>query len=454
MISKKLLLVFMIFSVVISKAENRNQVQEVLPTKEQIAWHEAEIGVIIHLDINIYAPETFDYAKKETLPDVNLFNPQKLNTDQWVETAKNAGAKYAVLTAKHGTGFCLWPSVLNTYNVAHTKWRDGQADILRDFVASCKKYGLKPGFYYNTNMNASLEAGFGKTKNNEEQKEYNQYVLGQLTEIWSNYGDLFEIWFDGGIMADEVNGIESQVIKLLNEKQPQAILFQGSSKSKNIVRWVGNEDGVAAYPQWSRTNFTTSSLGLEKIEGLHGDPEGRIWCPAESDFPNRRNNAWNGGWLWKDGEDNMLFSVDELVDKYYTSVGRNTNMLIGMVIDKDGLVPKADSTVFGEFGEKIHSLFSNPVVERMNINQKQLEISLPFNASIQQIVIQEDISKGENIRAYSLDAFINGDWKPIAEGISVGHKRIQNFSPTKASKIRFRVTESASDIFIKKLSIY
>lgn len=454
MIFKNLLFIFTIFSVVSCKTENRNRVQEVLPTAEQIAWHEAEVGVIIHLDINIYAPETFDYKKRETLPDVNLFNPQNLNTDQWIETAKNAGAKYAILTAKHGTGFCLWPSLLNTYNVAHTKWRNGQADIVRDFIASCKKYGLKPGLYYNTNMNAYQEAGFGKIKNDVEQKEYNKYVLGQLAEIWSNYGDLFEIWFDGGIMTDETNGIESQVIKLLDEKQPQAILFQGPSTSKNIVRWVGNEDGVAAYPQWSRTNVTTSSNGVEKIDGLHGDPQGKIWCPAESDFPNRRNSAWNGGWLWKEGEDSMLFSVDELIDKYDTSVGRNTNMLIGMVIDKDGLVPKADSVVFGEFGKSIHSLFSNPVAEKRGINQKETEINLSPNSSIQRIVIQEDISKGENIRAYSFEAFVDGEWKPIAEGTSVGHKRIQKFSPVIASKIRFTVTESASDIFIKQLSIY
>lgn len=127
---------------------------------------------------------------------------------------------------------------------------------------------------------------------------------------------MFEIWFDGGLLADEKNGMETQVLTLVQKKQPQAILFQGPLRTPNTIRWIGNEDGEAAYPQWSRSDATTASDGSVKIEGLHGNPDGKFWCPGESDFPIRRNYAWNGGWLWKEGEDKDLFTVKELVNKY------------------------------------------------------------------------------------------------------------------------------------------
>ena len=320
--------------------ENATCQTSVLPTKEQVQWADAEMGVIIHLDINIYAPNTFQYNDPSTLPDVNVFNPSKLNTDQWIKTAKAAGATYAVLTVKHGTGFCLWPSKVNNYNVGHTNWGNGKNDILKSFIASCKKYNVKPGLYYNTNTNTFYNAGSNPFVNDSAQLVYKNAVLAQLKELWTNYGKVFEIWFDGGLTSTGKFGLKEEVLQLLKQQQPQAILFQGPPEAKNIIRWIGNEDGVAAYPQWSRTDANTASDGRTEINDLHGSPFGKIWCPGESDFPIRRNNAWNGGWLWREGQENYLFTVNELTDKYYSSVGRNSNMLIGMVVDTSGLIPK------------------------------------------------------------------------------------------------------------------
>ncbi len=425
-----------------------------LPSKEQVAWANAEMGVIIHLDINIYEPTTFNYKDSKTLPDINVFKPSRLNTDQWVRTAKAAGAQYAVLTVKHGTGFCLWPSKVNNYNVAHTKWRHGKADILKEFIASCKKYGLKPGLYYNTNSNTYYNAGYKPFSSDSAHAAYNKAVLAQFSELWSNYGKVFEIWFDGGITTDKKNGIATQVLELIHDRQPQAILFQGPVSVKNIIRWVWDEDGVAAYPQWSNTNVTTSSNGLVKIEGLHGDPNGTIWCPAESDFPIRRNNAWNGGWLWRANQESYLFTVKALTEKYYKSIGRNTNMLIGMVVDTSGLIPKQDSLVFDSLGTNIRQLFSKPVATIKNFNKKLVEISLSEPQSVSQVVLEEDISKGENIRKYTLEALIGSKWQKIADGQSVGHKRIQTFGPVIADKVRFTINEAVKDVAIKKITFY
>jgi alpha-L-fucosidase len=289
-----------------------------MPTPQQVEWSNAEIGVIIHLDINIYAPETFRYNDKNTLPSLSVFNPSRLNTDQWLESAVSAGAKYAVLTAKHGTGFCLWPTKVHDYHAGNTPVRGGGADIVGDFIRSCKKFGVKPGIYYNTNFNTYFGAGYLEMSE-YERKQYNDAVYRQLRELWTEYGELFEIWFDGGVMTDEKGGIASAVTELIHTHQPQAILFQGPSSCNNLIRWVGNEDGRAPYPHWSTTDFTTSSSGVEEIIGLNGNPDGKIWCPGEADFPNRKKSAWNGGWLWRAGQEHFIFTADELTDRYYTN---------------------------------------------------------------------------------------------------------------------------------------
>ena len=434
--------------------ENATCQNIVLPTKEQVDWADAEMGVIIHLDINIYAPNTFDYSNPKTLPDVNIFNPTKLNTDQWIRTAKAAGAKYAVLTVKHGTGFCLWPSKVNSYNVGNTSWGKGKNDVLKSFIASCKKYGVKPGLYYNTNTNTFYDAGNKPFINDSAHVVYNKAVLAQLKELWSNYGKVFEIWFDGGLTSDGKFGLKKDVLKMINILQPQAILFQGPVEAKNIIRWIGNEDGIAAYPQWSRSDATTASNGLTQIDDLHGNPAGKIWCPCESDFPIRRSSAWNGGWLWKEGQEKYLFTVKELTDKYYSSVGRNSNMLIGMVIDTSGLVPKQDSIVFDSLGRKINVLFGTAVATVRNSSKKIIEVNLNAAQRVNQLVIQEDIAKGENIRNYSIEAWVDNHWKQVADGQSVGHKRIQTFTPLITKKIRLVIEKAEGPISIKYLGFY
>lgn len=427
---------------------------KVLPSPDQVKWADAEMGVIIHLDINIYAPETFDYNDSKTLPNVNTFNPNKLSTDQWIRTAKAAGATYALLTVKHGTGFCLWPSAVNDYNVGHTKWRNGKADILKEFIASCKKYGLKPGLYYNTNSSTYYSSGYKPFVSDIAHKLYNEDVLAQLKEIWSNYGDVFEIWFDGGIKNDDEFGIVKQVMKMIREKQPHAILFQGPAEYKNIIRWVGNENGTAGYPEWSRTNTSTSTDGATDFNQFDGDPEGKIWCPAETDFPIRRNYAWNGGWLWHKGQDNMLFTVKELIQKYYKSVGNNTNMLVGMVVDTSGLIPKRDSLVFDSLGRNLKMLFDKPVFVEENITKKIIELHMPRPQTINQVMIEEEIENGENIRDYLIEAFVDNHWQTVAKGISVGHKRLQTFKPVKVDNIRLTLKVHGKNVNVKKLAFY
>ncbi len=424
-----------------------------LPTPEQVEWANAEIGVIIHLDINIYAPNTFSYKDKNTLPPLAIFNPSKLNTDQWIQAAKSAGAKYAILTAKHGTGFCLWPTKAHDYHVGNTPLRGGNADIVRDFIKSCKKYGIKPGLYFNTNFNTYYQAGY-LPMSDEKRSSYNKAVYMQLKELWSEYGELFEIWFDGGVMSDTKGGIATEVTKLIQMYQPHAILFQGPSSCKNLIRWVGNEDGRAPLPHWSTTDFTTSSSGKEEIIGLTGKPDGKIWCPGEADFPNRKKTAWNGGWLWHSNQEEHLFSTEELLDRYYTSVGRNANMLIGMAIDTSGRFPDADALIFKQFGKKISHIFNKPLAETKGEGQVIELVITDTPCMINHIIIQEEIAFGEQIRAYRIESLNKGQWSVVCEGSTVGHKRIHKIANTETNKIRVIITKCTANPLIKNLSVY
>lgn len=421
----------------------------VLPNPKQVAWIDKEVGVIIHLDINIYAPETFDYAKKSTLPPASAFNPSRLNTDQWIEAAKKAGATYAVLTAKHGTGFCLWKTKVHDYHTGHSPYG---GDVVAQFIKSCKKYGLMPGIYYNTNMNTYYEAGY-VPMTDEKRIAFNRAVYRQLEELWSEYGDLYEIWFDGGVMSDSKLGIATQVKALIKKYQPEAFLFNGlAGASPNIVRWVENEDGRTPYPFWSRIDPIVLPNGEDSIVNGSGNPHGKYWVGAEADFPNRNKTAWNGGWLWKAGEEDKLFDVHELLDRYYTSVGGNTNMLIGMAIDTSGQFPAADSKIFEDFGNMIKARASTKKGSAKGTGSLHT-ITFRQPTEINQVEIQEDIAKGERIQRYTVEGLVDGKWLMLCEGVSVGHKRIQLFHKTEVSAARLTITKSDGVPYVRQFSV-
>lgn len=180
------------------------QPKEILPTKAQLKWADAEIGVMYHLDMQVFEP-TYEFRKDWNYqPDVSKFNPKELDTDQWIKSAKAAGATYAVLVAKHCSGFSLWPTKAHEYSVKNSPWKNGQGDIVKDFIASCKKYGVRPGLYASASVNAFLRVnnpGRVLSGNAADQENYKEVVRTQLTELWSQYGELFEIWFDGGRAA-------------------------------------------------------------------------------------------------------------------------------------------------------------------------------------------------------------------------------------------------------------
>jgi len=422
------------------------------PTPQQVAWADMEIGVIIHYCMEIYNPGFPAYKTKavrtELSPD--RFNPTKLDTDQWVAAAASAGAKYAVLVANHCTGFSLWQTAANDYSCASLKWKDGKGDIVADFIKSCEKYGLKPGIYYSTGCNGYYDIDDGRKWDykSEEYQNYVKIVEQQVTELWSKYGKLFEIWFDGGIVPVDQGG--PNLVPILKKYQPDAICFQGPKDYPHNVRWVGNEDGSVPENCWATTNNGEACMAGEEFDNDaagNGDQNGKYWWPAETDMPNRSKEAFGGGWAWKAGEEDKVFTPEHLLDCYIGSVGGNSNLLLGMAISTDGDFQDAEQ--LKKFGELVKKTFGNSKAS-ISGKGKSFKITFPEPTEINYISIMEDITDGQNIRGY--DILLDGESFYSAK--CIGHKKIVKAEGRKAKEIVFNVTSCVDEPTIRKIEIF
>ena len=423
------------------------------PTRQQLEWHEMELGVLIHYCMEIYDPELgnviHDWYKTDRVRTAiapEKIHPTKLNPEQWVRSAAELGAKYAVLVINHCTGFSLWNTRVNDFSIASTDWRGGGGDICREFINACVKYGLKPGFYYSTGCNGyyNINDNWNWDYQSEHYQEYVKNVVAQVTEIWTEYGDLFEIWFDGGIVPPELSGPD--LTPLLLKYQSNAICFQGPRDYPHNVRWVGNEDGLAPENCWATTN-----AGEARYDGTasdekagEGDPDGIYYWPAETDMPNRTHDAFGGGWAWKEGEEHLLFTPEHLLDCYIRSVGRNSNLLLGMAISRDG--DFQDEEQFKAFGRLIRDTFGTPLAKTEN----GFRIELPCRQKINFFVIREDITDGHRIRGFRVLA----DGVAVYESKCIGHKRIIPFADLQAQVIELEITEQVGDARIRDIAVY
>ena len=427
------------------------------PTNKQLEWQELELGVLIHYILNIYRPDMSDQDWKkvsvrwEIAPE--KINPPRLSPEQWVRSAWEMGAKYAILVAKHGTGFSLWPTKEHDYSVASMPWKNGKGDIVREFIDACKKYDLKPGLYYHPTCNGYYGVNNKKTYDykGEWYQTYLRHVEAQVKELWSEYGELFEIWFDGGILPPEDGGLDLEPI--LYKYQPNAITFQGPRNHPHNLRWVGNEDGLAPENCWATTNAGDvrydGTFSVEKA-GV-GDPDGKYYWPAETDMPNRTHAAFDGGWGWAVNEEHLIYKPEELLDCYVRSVGRNSNLLLGMAISVDG--DFQDEEQFRQFGDLIRNTFSDPVAiltDPVPEQDTDFVLEIPKNHSVSYLVIREMIVDGQHIRGFQVLA----DEQVIYESQCIGHKRIVPLKGIQLQKLTLRITVAAEGWSLRDIAVY
>jgi len=410
------------------------------PSVQQLAWHEQELGMFFHFDIPIWKPG-WNWRSWKDYPSPSLYNPARLDTDQWMEAAKAMGANYVVLVAKHCSGFLQWQSGLYDYGVRQSPWRGGKGDLVRMFTDSARRYGLKPGLYASVSANGFLNVDkpglIGRGKGDpfcEAQRRYAKICEGMAMELWSRYGDLFEIWFDGGALSPSEGGPD--LLPILEKYQPNAILFQGPKGANNLIRWIGNERGVAPYPCWGSTNTLTAEGG-DTESRFPGHPDGLYYAPGECDVPIRRH-----AWFWDDESKPhawRYWTDEELMDKYLCSVGRNCNLLLNANPNTDGLVPEADFAQYKRFGNAIRRRYANPL-GTMEKSSDVLTVVFRAPTEVNEVVLQEDLSRGHRIRAYEIEGELpDGGFKPLCRGTAIGHKRIETFAPASVRSLRVRV---------------
>ncbi len=435
-----------------------------IPNKRQLAWQQAELGVVFHYDLHVFDGKKYKQGDNRIHPVENyqIFNLKELDTDQWIKAAKDAGAKFAILTATHETGFALFQSDVNPYCMKALKYKNGKGDIVRDFVNSCRKYGVKPGIYLGIRWNSFLGVhdfrinGDGEFRENR-QKWYNNMVEGMVKEICTNYGEIFEIWFDGG--ADHPDNGAPDVLPIVHQYQPNCLFYHNGQLAE--VRWGGSESGTVAYPCWSTFPYIATSAGetiRKKISANNykllkeGDPNGKYWMPAMADAPLR---GYLGGheWFWEPGDEKHIFPLKNLMEMYYKSVGRNATLIIGLTPDPKGLLPEQDVKRIEEWGDEINRRFSVPIASTSGKGDK-IVLKLKEPKIVNHIIIQEDIQYGERIRNYQIEGLENGEWKLIAKGNCVGNKRILQFKDMNLKQIRIISSALYGKPMIKNLSVF
>lgn len=368
--------------------------------------------------------------------DLARVNPAALNTDEWCDVAGSWGAKEIIFVAKHTGGFCWWPTTTTEYCVRNIPWKSGKGDLLAEVAASCKKAGLKLGIYIFPGDTEFGAGNGGITKDPAKQDAYNKIYRQQLTEVLSRYGRISEVWFDGSCNID-VNDI-------LKKYASEAVIFQGPMAS---IRWPGTESGKLSYPVWNSVSSAALKTGISTQE--HDNPDGDAWAPLEADIP-----LYNHNWFWAPANEIKRKSKEELMEIYYKSVGYGGVLLINAAPDTNGNIVPEDKAFYQWFGEELEIRFKNPAGEIRDEKGNQVEIGFSKPTLINHTVVMEDYRYGHRIRAYKVEGLIGAEWTTLAEGISVGRKKIDTFGDVSVTRLRLSVTKNQEIPLIRSFSAF
>lgn len=433
-----------------------------LPSPAQVRWQEAEVGLLY----DFILPTVLGDHNLRKVHDPKLYNPKSLDTEQWLDWAGDAGVGYAVFTAHHFSGFMQWQSDAYPYGLKQAAWKNGKGDLAADFAESCRKRNIGCGFYYSVHINAYHQVwhyyvNWGKGKGTPEQAAYNRICERQMDELTRRYGPLIQIWMDSGSITPSEGGAD--LVPVFEKNQPDSVFYSGTCRAD--VRWVGNESGHAGNPNYAtmpilpggRVGHKQWMKTPEHRKLLHcGDPNGNYWCPAMVDIPIRGRRGIHQ-WYWNPSPKSEagIYTPDELMNVYYTSVGRNSNMVIGVTADSNGVVPQKEIEAMRAFGKELRRRFGKAVAETSG-KGAALELALPRPGRIDHVVLQEQIAQGERVREYTVEGLTGGqdNWRELAKGQSIGHKWIHRFAPVEVAKIRLRVTSSTAEPRIRRMACF
>jgi alpha-L-fucosidase len=448
-----------------------------VPSERQLAWHDMQYYMFVHFTVNTFTDKEWGYGDEKE----SVFNPTELNCDQWAKVASEAGMKGIILTAKHHDGFCLWPSKYTEHSVKNSPWKDGKGDVLLELRKACDKYGLKLGVYLSPWDRNSAVYGT---------PEYIIYYRNQLRELLTGYGKIFEVWFDGANGGDGFYGGAREIRKIDNktyydwpatqsivrELQPSAVMFSDAGPD---VRWVGNERGIGSLTNWCLLNKDKMYPGGDFASILgEGQEDGNYWVPAEVDVSIRP------GWFYHQSQDSMVRSPENLMELYYSSVGRNCNLLLNVPPDRRGLLHENDVKSLLAFRKLLNEEFKKDIAlgkvvkassfrgkgyEASNVTDDDPEtywatkdsesggdiiIDLGEATEVNRILLQEYIKLGQRVQEFEVSAFNNGTWNKLMEGTTIGYKVIRKFPLVNTSKIKITISKSKACPLISNIKLY
>ncbi len=412
------------------------QFADVRPSPQQLNWQDLEIGVLVH-----FGPNTWmDREWGDGTADPAVFNPKQFDPDQWVRAAKAAGANYMVMVSKHHDGFCLFPSSETKYGVASSPWRGGKGDAVKEVEQACRKNGLRFGVY--------LSPWDRHEPKYKDTPAYDTHYTHQVQELASLYGELTEFWLDGAGSEGHVYDF-MRYIRTLRTYQPNTSIFADVGLLPYAeIRWVGNESGVANEENWNV---------VDAYQVLR-------WRPAEADTPLRDEH-----WFWHPNAEKRLKSVEKLMEIYHQTVGRGAQLVLGIAPDNRGLLPDVDVKRLEEFGAEIKRIYGKGLLCDVGGNYEcadghlssqtpdptlNLELLLSAPVTFDRAVTKEDLSNGQFVRKYEIQAQVDGQWKTLVAGTTIGHKKIDIFPAVTASRLRFVVKASLGPVQIRNFDVF
>ncbi|MBI5383758.1 MAG: alpha-L-fucosidase [Verrucomicrobia bacterium] len=452
-----------------------------MPSERQLRWHEMEFYGFLHFTVNTFTDKEWGYGDESE----TVFHPTAFDAEQIVRTAKEAGMKGLILTAKHHDGFCLWPSKFTKHSVKNSPWKNGQGDVVKEISDACRQQGIKFGVYLSP---------WDRNHQDYARPDYITYYRNQLRELLTNYGDIFTVWFDGANGGDgfyggarETRRIDNRVYydwpntwKLVRTLMPMAVMFSDAGPD---FRWVGNEAGVAGDPCWATLDMTKpgripggSSAGLNS-----GERPGTAWLPAECDVSIRP------GWFYHASEDHRVKTPSKLLDIYYKSVGRGACLNLNLPPDRRGQIHENDRKALREFRRLLDDTFATNLAKDAKftasnvrgggakpfapenvldgnrdsywatddaVTNAELVLDLGQPATFNVVDLRECLTLGQRVDAFALDQWKDGGWKQFAQGTSIGSRRLLRTSYITTAKVRLRITQAAACPAMAELGLY
>ncbi|MBQ2002383.1 MAG: alpha-L-fucosidase [Bacteroidaceae bacterium] len=456
-----------------------------LPSENQLRWQEMEMYAFLHYSLNTYTDQEWGYGNEP----LTLFNPQDLDCHQWVKVCKQAGMKGVIFTAKHHCGFCMWPSQYTEYSVKNTPWKNGEGDVVKELAEACRKEDMKFAVYLSPWDRERADYGT---------PGYVAYFRNQLRELLTNYGDIFEVWFDGANGgngwyggANEHRRIDAktyydwkETFRMIRNLQPNCVIWNDGG-DRGDLRWVGNEAGSVGETNWSLLNKDGDVTGNMLRFGLEN---GDSWVAAET------NTSIRPGWFYHETENENVKSLSKLMDTYYKSVGRNSTLLLNFPIAPNGRIHPTDSLRGIAFSKMIQEVFKKDLARKAKITASNvrygnkrfgaakaidgkddtywatddsvtsanLTIEFAKPTTFNRFLAEEYIPLGQRVRKFSLDAFIDGHWIPLKDALSdigdglttIGNRRIICFPTITATKLRFSILDTKACPLISKVGVY